>query len=127
MRSPLLAAALAATLSAATLSATPALAAVDAVKTDPYPTDAIAEYVYACMKANGETRDVLMACSCSFDVVASIVPYDRYVAASTFLSLMQMHGENAAPFRDSVQSKAAIKELRRAQAEGDVRCFNNSH
>jgi hypothetical protein len=46
-----------------------------------------ADYVFACMKANGETRPALEKCSCSIDVIASILPYDRYVAAETFLSL----------------------------------------
>src|ERR1700729_2944840 len=46
-----------------------------------YPTSARADYVFACMKANGETQDVLQKCSCSIDVVASLIPYDKYVAA----------------------------------------------
>ena len=44
-----------------------------------YPTDALADYVYGCMKANGETRDALERCSCSIDVIASIMSYDDYV------------------------------------------------
>jgi hypothetical protein len=91
-----------------------------------YPTEAIVEYVYACMKANGETREVLQACSCSADIVSSLLPYDRYVEASTFLSMMQLHGEGADLFRNSPESHASIQDLRRAQAEGDVRCFRGS-
>jgi hypothetical protein len=91
-----------------------------------YPTAAIADYVYACMKVNGETRESLAACSCSADVVASIVPYDRYVEASTFLSMMQMHGEGADLFRSAAESKASIRDLRRAQAEADIRCFTSA-
>jgi hypothetical protein len=91
-----------------------------------YPTEAIVEYVYACMKANGETREVLQACSCSADIVSSLLPYDRYVEASTFLSMMQLHGEGADLFRNSPESHASIQDLRRAQAEGDVRCFHGS-
>jgi len=88
-----------------------------------YPTEAIAEYVYACMKANGESAPILTQCSCSIDVVASLLTYDRYVEASTFLSMMQLQGENGEIFRSSPESKGSIQELRRAQAEGDVRCF----
>ncbi len=46
-----------------------------------YPTAARADYVFACMKTNGDTRQALERCSCSIDVIASILPYDRYVAA----------------------------------------------
>jgi hypothetical protein len=90
-----------------------------------YPTEAIAEYVYACMKTNGETREVLAACSCSVDVLASLLSYDAFVEASTFLGMMQMQGEGSELFRNSPASHASVQNLRRAQAEGDVLCFNN--
>uniref|UniRef100_UPI001BB46F24 hypothetical protein n=1 Tax=Acinetobacter baumannii TaxID=470 RepID=UPI001BB46F24 len=41
-----------------------------------YPTAARSEYVFGCLKANGETRQAIEQCSCSIDVVASLVPYD---------------------------------------------------
>ena len=88
-----------------------------------YPTDAVADYVFGCMKANGETQQALKACSCSIDVVASILPYERYEEASAFLSLMQIQGERADLFRSNAEAKAAIQDLRRAQAEGEIRCF----
>jgi hypothetical protein len=88
-----------------------------------YPTEVIADYVYGCMKANAESPASLLSCSCSVDVVASILPYKRYEEASTFLSLMQTQGERSALFRETAQSRAAIQDLRRAQAEGEIRCF----
>lgn len=88
-----------------------------------YPTSAIADYVFACMATNGETQSSLDQCSCSFDVVASIIPYDRYVEASTWLSMRQVTGEKGSLFRDAAESKAAIGDLRRAQAEAEIRCF----
>src|ERR1700747_3337956 len=42
-----------------------------------YPTAARADYVFACMKSNGDTRQALDQCSCSVDVVASLLPYER--------------------------------------------------
>ena len=57
-----------------------------------YPTSARAEYVFGCLKANGETRQAIEQCSCSIDVVASVVPYDRYVTAETVLSMSQVRG-----------------------------------
>nr|WP_244514813.1 hypothetical protein [Ensifer sp. LCM 4579] len=88
-----------------------------------YPTVAVADYIYGCMKANGETRRALESCSCSIDVIASVVPYERYEAAETFRSLGFVTGERGALFRESAPAKSAEAELRRAQAEADVRCF----
>ena len=88
-----------------------------------YPTAARAEYVYGCMKANGESRQAIEQCSCSIDVVASIVPYARYVTAETVLSMSQVRGNLGGQFRTSEQANSAVNDLRRAQAEAEVRCF----
>ena len=88
-----------------------------------YPTAARVEYVFGCLKANGETRQVIEQCSCSIDVVASLVPYDRYVTAETVLSMSQVTGNLGGQFRTSEQAASALNELRRAQAEAEVRCF----
>jgi hypothetical protein len=88
-----------------------------------YPTVAVADYVFACMKANGETRKALEACSCSIDVVATIIPYEGYEAAETFKSMGLGGGERGAFFRESADAKLSIANLKRAQAEADVRCF----
>jgi hypothetical protein len=94
-----------------------------AVDLNDYPTEARADYVFACMKANGETRDALRQCSCSIDVIASVLPYERYVTAETVLSVGQVAGTLAGQFRSSEPAKAALDELKRAQAEAEVRCF----
>jgi len=88
-----------------------------------YPTDARADYVFACMKSNGETRKVLEQCSCSIDIIASILPYDRYVSAETVLSVGQAQGNLGTQFRSTEQARSALNDLRRAQAEAEVRCF----
>jgi hypothetical protein len=98
-------------------------AAAMAAELNDYPTAARADYVYACMKANGETRQVLDQCSCSIDIIASILPYDRYVTAETALSLAQVPGRFGTMFRSPEPPKAAVNDLRRAQAEAEVRCF----
>jgi hypothetical protein len=88
-----------------------------------YPTAARVEYVFGCLKANGETRQAIEQCSCSIDVIASLVPYERYVTAETVLSMSQVRGNLGTQFRTSEQATTALKELRRAQAEAEVRCF----
>jgi len=101
----------------------PASATAFADKINDYPTAVRADYVFACMKVNGDTRQALEQCSCSIDVIASILPYDRYVAAEAVLSLAQVPGRFGAMFRSTEASKGAVTELRRAQAEAEVRCF----
>ena len=88
-----------------------------------YPTNVRADYVFACMKTNGETRQALDRCSCAIDVIASILPYERYVTAETALSLSQVQGRFGGLFRAPEQVRAATTDLRRAQAEAEVRCF----
>jgi hypothetical protein len=88
-----------------------------------YPTSARAEYVFGCLKANGETRQAIEQCSCSIDVIASLVPYERYVTAETVLSMSQVQGNLGGQFRSSEQAANALNDLRRAQAEAEVRCF----
>ena len=97
--------------------------AARAEEANDYPTSARAEYVYGCMKANGETRQAIEQCSCSIDGVASIVSYERYVTAETALSMSQVRGNLGTQFRTSEQANAAVNDLRRAQAEAEVRCF----
>ncbi|MEF2072569.1 hypothetical protein [Consotaella aegiceratis] len=88
-----------------------------------YPTTVIADYVFGCMKANGETRQSLDRCSCSIDVISTLLPYGAYEEAEAFLSLGQINGERGVLFRASEQSKTAIDKLRNAQVEAELRCF----
>jgi len=88
-----------------------------------YPTEARAEFVFACMKTNGETPEALKRCSCSIDVIATLLPYERYVAAETVASLIQAQGQVGTLFRSSALAKTALMDLRRAQAEAEIRCF----
>ena len=108
----------------AALMALMAMAAVTrAQEVNDYPTSARVEYAFGCLKANGETRQAIEQCSCSIDVIASLVPYERYVTAETVLSVSQVRGDLGGPFRTSEQATNALNELRRAQAEAEVRCF----
>ncbi len=88
-----------------------------------YPTQARADYIFGCMKANGDTRTALEQCSCSIDVIATLLPYERYVEGEAVLSLSQVSGPFGSMFRSPEPAKAAVKDLRRAQAEAEVRCF----
>src|SRR5208282_539034 len=82
----------------------------NAAEVNGYPTSVRADYVFACMKANGDSRASLEKCSCSIDVVASLLPYDRYAEAETVLSLAQVPGRFGAMFRSPEPAKAAVQE-----------------
>jgi hypothetical protein len=105
------------------LLSTVAMSSAGADDLNDYPTAVRADYVFGCMKANGETRQSLERCSCSIDVIASILSYERYVTAETVLSMAQVPGALGSQFRTTEYAKVAVDELRRAQAEAEVRCF----
>lgn len=88
-----------------------------------YPTVARADYVFACMSSNGQTRDTLQRCACSIDHIARLLPYDDYVAAETILRTIQVGGEKVAPLRSSARHKKMLADMRRAQIEADILCF----
>src|SRR6266478_8658504 len=89
-----------------------------------YPTSTRADYVIACMAANGNTREALFKCSCAIDTIAGLMPYSHYEQAETALSLQAGGGVGGRVglFRDPPQIKAVIEELRRAQAEANLQC-----
>ncbi|MEE7438096.1 hypothetical protein LOK46_02800 [Methylobacterium sp. NMS14P] len=95
-----------------------------AAEENDYPTDARVDYVFGCMAANGQTRESLQKCSCSLDQLAAILPYDKYVQASTVLSMRQGIGNRANEFKSTKIFDDKVAELRRAQAEAEIRCYH---
>jgi lysyl-tRNA synthetase class II len=91
--------------------------------TNDYPTVARADYVFGCMATNGQSRQSLERCACSVDVIASILPYEQYIEAETIMAMAQGGGERMAIFRTAPHLKAIVADLRRAQAEAEIRCF----
>jgi hypothetical protein len=88
-----------------------------------YPTAARADYVLGCMAANGNTQQSLERCSCSIDVIASVLPYEKYVQAETVLRIAQAPGQRSELIRSSGALRDVVAELRRAQIEAEVQCF----
>ena len=103
------------------LSAGLALAASAAA--NDFPTRARAEYVFACMSANGQSMEILDKCSCSIDVIAEQMKYEDYVDAETALRMRQLRGDRAAIFRGAEQVRRMVDGLKAAQVEAEVRCF----
>ena len=87
-----------------------------------YPTITRADYVYGCMLVNGMTREVLDRCSCSIDVISSSLPYKEYEEAETIMSVRQRGGESVAYMYNPAMVEK-VRNLKRAQVEGELRCF----
>ena len=88
-----------------------------------YPTIARTDYVFGCMQVNGQTRDALERCSCSIDVIASILPFDQYEEAETVMRVRQRGGKNASMFLTMPMLRTKVEVLKRAQIEAELRCF----
>jgi hypothetical protein len=88
-----------------------------------YPTEARADYVFACMQTNGQTREALEKCSCSIDQIAALLPYEQYEQAETIMSVRQKGGENVSMFNSYPPYLEKVKNLKRAQVEAELRCF----
>jgi hypothetical protein len=87
-----------------------------------YPTVTRADYVYACMQVNGQTRDILEKCSCSIDQIAALIPFAEYEETETIMSVQLRGDQNTAALRHpALQEK--VKNLKRAQVEAELRCF----
>ncbi|HXV31471.1 MAG TPA: hypothetical protein VD840_14170 [Sinorhizobium sp.] len=104
-------------------AAAPAGAQSMSERLNDYPTEARSDYVFGCMSANGQSRSVLSKCACSIDVIASILPYEKYIRAETVLSLQQGSGEQLSMFKSAVVPRTMVADLRRAQAEAEMLCF----
>lgn len=106
----------------ACLAAVAPAAAQDVSHLNDYPTVTRADYIFGCMQVNGNTRLALERCSCSIDVIASILPHEEYVDAETTMSL-RLRGGESVQFTQGPQFVAKVKELKSAQVEGELRCF----
>lgn len=90
--------------------------------TNDYPTTARADYVFACMQVNGQTRENLQKCACSIDVIAELLPFGEYEEAETIMSVVQKGGENVTMLYGPIFQEK-VRNLKRAQVEGELRCF----
>ena len=88
-----------------------------------YPTYARADYVFACMQTNGQSRQMLEKCSCSIDQIAALLPYAEYEQAETIMAVRQKGGENVSMFNTFAPFLKKVQNLKLAQVEAELRCF----
>lgn len=111
-----------AAMAAALICAAAQAGAVSLPEND-YPTEARADYVFACMQVNGQTRENLQKCSCSIDKIAELLPYSAYEEAETIMMVRQKGGENTSMFRSYQPYIDKVNRMKRAQVEAELRCF----
>jgi hypothetical protein len=104
------------------LACCPAMSA-GAGEANDYPTQARAEYVFACMANNGQTQQALRQCSCSIDVIASDLPYDKYEQAETVFRMRRGGGGYLGEMFRTGMTNDMVRDLEEAQAEAEIRCF----
>ena len=75
------------------------------------------------MATNGQTQDALRRCSCAIDVIASVLPYDRFEDAETVLRMRRSGGGYLGETFRSAMTNEMVRDLEEAQAEAEVRCF----
>jgi hypothetical protein len=102
---------------------TSAAMAADSVAGSDYPTQARAEYVFACMASNGQTQQALRQCACAIDVIASVLPFDKYEQAETVLRMRRSGGGYLGEMFRTGMANTMVRDLEEAQAEGEIRCF----
>lgn len=88
-----------------------------------YSTAARAEFVFACMATNGGTQEALRRCACAIDVIATLLPYDKYEQAETVLRMRRSAGGYLGQEFRSAPTNEIVRDLEEAQAEAEVRCF----
>jgi len=88
-----------------------------------FPTNARAEYVFACMSTSEQTKERLDKCSCSIDKIAEFMSYHDYEAAETVLRMRQLRSGRASVFRNLEWMNRLVQTLRAAQAEAEIQCF----
>ena len=101
-----------------TIELTPAI-----VQANDFPTEARAEFVFACMAANGQSQEYLSKCSCTIDNIAKQMSYQDYVDAETVLRMRLMRGERAAIFTESAWSNEIINNFNDITSDAEIECF----
>lgn len=88
-----------------------------------YPTAIRADYVFACMAANGQTYEILQKCSCSIDYIAKRLAFSDYEQAETILRIQQDAGQRGVFYKEAQWAKDRLDKFNTLQAESTLACF----
>lgn len=103
----------------ATAVNTPALA-----ERGEYPTHEVVRYVQECMaERDGQSWGELYNCSCKFDVIASKLGHDAFVAFDTANRGESMAGERGGVLRETEFAESLREDFGRLDQRAERRCF----
>ena len=88
-----------------------------------YPTATLADYVFACMAANGQRYDILQKCSCSIDYIAERLPHEEYERIEAIMQAQQDIGQRGIFYREAKWAIDNVDKLKKIQAESTIACF----
>ena len=88
-----------------------------------YPTSTLADYVFACMAANGQRYDILQKCSCSIDYIAERLPHEEYEKIEAIMQAQQDIGQRGIFYREAKWANDNVTKLKKIQAESTIACF----
>ena len=92
-------------------------------KMNDFPTEARAEYIFACMHSNELSPTFLKKCSCGIDKIASRLSYDEYLHAETIMRIQLENNPRAEAYKSVGIAKTSLDKLFRAMAAAEIECF----
>lgn len=91
---------------------------------DEYPTHEVVRYVQECMaKREGQSWGELYNCSCKFDVIASELDHDEFVAFDTAKRGRSLAGERGGVLRETEFAEELREDFDDLDQRAENRCF----
>lgn len=95
---------------------------------DDYPTIDTVRFVIECMADIGEQNEEnLYTCTCRYDVVAGMMPFERYEQATFFKRYSRMPGKRGGLVRDNKEADELVSELDEAYEVSRQKCPTVKH
>ena len=89
-----------------------------------YPTEATIRYALDCMTTlGGQTDQNLYTCSCRYDSIREVLPFDDYSDGKTYERNVAMPGEKGGFFRDNERGEELYNDLVKVREQADEQCI----
>ena len=89
-----------------------------------YPTETTMHYVIECMAAlGGQTDQNLYTCSCRYDSIREVLPFNDYSDAKTYERNRAMPGKKGGFFRDNERGEVLYNVLVKLREQADEQCI----
>ena len=89
-----------------------------------YPTEATIRYALDCMMTlGGQTDQNLYTCSCRYDSIREVLPFDDYSDGKTYERNVAMPGEKGGFFRDNERGEELYNDLVKVREQADEECI----